>query len=121
VAVEAHPTAGRLPNLLAGFLEIWHPIKGGVGLVVPGARVGGQMPFINVRLVDPKGRRYTVDIDSDLSIESIKAQLVQKLDMPADQRYTLQLIDSFSLSAGDEIHLVVSQEQGVMNLEQLNE
>lgn len=74
------------------------------------------MPFINVRLIDPRGRRYTVDIDSDLSVDSIKAQLVQQLEMPADKRYTLQLIDSFSLSAGDEIRLVESQQQGVANL-----
>lgn len=79
------------------------------------------MPYINVRLVDPKGRRYTVDIDPDLSVERIKAQLVQKLEMSADQRYTLQLIDSFSLSEGDEIHLVESQEEGVVRLELVDE
>jgi hypothetical protein len=82
---------------------------------------GEQMHFVNVKLVDPEDRRYRVEIDSDLDVESVKAQLVQKLEMPAGRRYTLQLIDSFSLSPDDEIRLVVSQEQGVRGLEPLNE
>ncbi len=79
------------------------------------------MHFVNVKLVDPEGQRYRVEIDSDLDVESVKAQLVQKLKMPADRRYTLQLIDSFSLSPDDEIRLVLSQEQGVRRMERLND
>jgi hypothetical protein len=79
------------------------------------------MHFVNVKLVDPDGQRYRVEIDSDLDVETVKAQLVQKLGIPARQRYTLRLIDSFSLSPDDEIQLVVSEEQGVRGLEPLNE
>jgi hypothetical protein len=74
------------------------------------------MPFVNVRLVAPDGRRYTVDIDTDLDVESVKSQLVQKLELSASKRYSLRLVDSFALSQGDEIMLVDSSDQGVMNL-----
>jgi hypothetical protein len=79
------------------------------------------MTFVKIRLVDPKGRRYAVEIDSDLEVETVKAQLVQKLDMPAGRRYALQLIDSFSLSPGDEIRLVETEDQGVRHLEPLDD
>jgi hypothetical protein len=79
------------------------------------------MAFVNVRLVAPDGRRYRVEIDSELKVETVKSQLVQKLQIPPDRRYTLQLVDSFSLSAGDELLLVESHEQGVRHLEPIDE
>ena len=75
------------------------------------------MPFVNVRLVAPDGRRYRVEVDADLNVETVKSQLVQKLQMPTDRRYTLLLVDSFTLSAGDELQLIETQEQGVRGLE----
>jgi hypothetical protein len=58
-----------------------------------------------------------VEIDPELRVETVKSQLVQKLDLPPDRKYTLQLIDSFSLTAGDELKLVVTEVQGVGLLE----
>lgn len=75
------------------------------------------MPFVNVRLVAPDGRRYRVEIDPALNVETVKSQLAQKLQIPLDRRYTLSLIDSFSLSAGDELQLTETIEQGVGHLE----
>jgi hypothetical protein len=74
------------------------------------------MPFVHIRLVDPDGRRYTVDIDSDLNAEVVKAQLVEKLKLPTDKKYSLRLVDSFALSDGDVLMLDESSDQGVMNL-----
>ena len=74
------------------------------------------MPFVNVRLVAPDGRNYTVDIDSDLNVESVKSQLIQKLGVPSDRKYSLRLVDSFALSEGDRLMLVESSDQGVTNL-----
>jgi hypothetical protein len=71
------------------------------------------MPFVNVRLVAPGGRRYRVEIDPDLGVETVKSQLVQKLDLAGDRRYTLRLIDSFSLTAGDELVLVETEQVAV--------
>ena len=74
------------------------------------------MSFVNVRLVAPDGRRYMVEIDSDLDVESVKGQLIQKLGLPANKKYSLHLVDSFALSPGDEIMLVDASGSGVMNL-----
>jgi hypothetical protein len=64
------------------------------------------MPFVTVRLIDPDGRRFTVDVDSDVDVESVKSQLVQELGRPVNKKYSLHLVDSFALSPGDEIMLV---------------
>jgi hypothetical protein len=74
------------------------------------------MPFVHVKLVDPSDRRYTVDIDSDLNAEVVKGQLVDKLKLPNDKKYSLHLVDSFGLSDGDVLMLVEASDQGVMNL-----
>jgi hypothetical protein len=75
------------------------------------------MPFVNVRLLAPDGSRFRVDIDSDLSVESVKNQLVQELKLSTDIRYSLQLVNSFKLSQGDELQLVPASDQGIRNLE----
>jgi hypothetical protein len=75
------------------------------------------MAFVNVRLIAPGGRRYRVDIDSDLNVETVKSQLVKKLQMPPDKKYTLHLVDSFSLSVGDEVLLVELEEEAIRHLE----
>lgn len=74
------------------------------------------MPFVHIKLVGPDGRRYTVDIDSDLDAGIVKSQLVDKLKLPADKKYSLRLVDSFALSDGDVLMLAESADLGVMNL-----
>lgn len=74
------------------------------------------MPFVHIKLVDPEGRRYTVDIDSDLNADVVKRQLVEKLKLPANKKYGLRLVDSLALSDGDVLMLIDASDQGVMNL-----
>ncbi len=73
------------------------------------------MPFVHIKLVDPEGRRYTVDIDSDLNADIVKRQLVEKLKLPA-KKYSLRLVDSLALSDGDVLMLIDTSDEGVMNL-----
>jgi hypothetical protein len=74
------------------------------------------MPFVNVRLVTPDSKRYRVEIDPDLDVEIVKSQLLQKLQIKTGKKYTLLLVDSFSLAAGDELRLVEMEEQAVGEL-----
>jgi hypothetical protein len=75
------------------------------------------MSFVNVNLVGPDKVRYTVDIDPELGIESVKSQLLHALDIEnSGKKYSLHLIDSFTLSNGDEIQLVETTVQGVKGL-----
>lgn len=75
------------------------------------------MPFVKVRLVAPSGQRYRVEIDSDLNVETVKSQLAEQLQLSPDRKYNLQLIDSFSLSPGNEVRLVEASDQGIRDLQ----
>lgn len=96
---------------------VWHSVSDGARVRRGPSGCGGLVAFVTVRLTAPNGSRYRVEIDPELRVETVKSQLVQKLDLPPDRKYTLQLIDSFSLTAGDELKLVVTEVQGVGLLE----
>jgi hypothetical protein len=75
------------------------------------------MPFVNVNLVAPDMVRYTVDIDPQLGVESVKGQLLRELGLEnSDKKYSLYLVDSFALSNGDEVQLVETKMLGVKGL-----
>jgi len=75
------------------------------------------MTFVNVRLQAPDGKRYRVEIDSDLNVETVKSQLLQQLEISDGKKYEFHLVDSFSLSAGNEILLVETKEKAIRGLE----
>jgi hypothetical protein len=44
------------------------------------------MAFVNVKLIDPFGKRYNVQIDPEMSAETVKAQLVQRLNLEGERK-----------------------------------
>lgn len=78
------------------------------------------MPFVNVKLVAPNGKRYRVEIDSDLSIDIVRSQLLEELKIISDKKYDLLLVNSFSLSPDDEVRLIEATEQAVRHLVQID-
>jgi hypothetical protein len=75
------------------------------------------MAFVNVKLIDPDGKRYNVQIDPEMSAETVKAQLVQRLKLEGERKYRLLLVDSLVLSTGNELRLVAEEEHAVGHLE----
>ena len=74
------------------------------------------MSYVNVSLIGPDKERYTVDIDPDLGVESVKSQLVRELELAPEKKYSLHLVDSFKVSTGDEILLIETPVQAVKGL-----